>query len=118
MDMPHIIMDLVSPCSEFAIFGSVFIVPIHPTKVNLSKQLLQCGMLQFNTNKKFVKSFSKKMFHFFSEGKPEKRIRTSQDPAAAGEDFSGSCIRIAETLPAGLLSPLPFELLDLHLGAQ
>jgi len=78
--MQHIILDLVYLCSEFAIFSSVFIVPIRPRKVNLLKELPQCGIIQFNTNKKFVKSFSKKMFHFFLEGKPGKRIRTSQDP--------------------------------------
>jgi len=63
MDMPHIIMDLYSLCPESVISTRVSIALICSRKVNLFKELLQCGMIQFNTNKKFVKSFSKKMFH-------------------------------------------------------
>jgi hypothetical protein len=79
MDMPHIIIDRLSLCSESVIFTRVSIALICSRKVNLFKELLQCGMIQFNTNKKFVKSFSEKNVPLFSEGKPEKRIRTSQD---------------------------------------
>jgi hypothetical protein len=67
MDMQHIIINWLSLCSEFAIFSSVFIVPNRPRKVNLLKELPQCGMIQFNTNKKFVKSFFKKFSIFFSD---------------------------------------------------
>jgi len=35
MDMQHIIINWLSLCSELAIFGSVFIVPIRYEKLNL-----------------------------------------------------------------------------------
>jgi hypothetical protein len=67
MDMQHIIIDRLSLCSESVISTRVSIALICSRKVNLLKELPQCGIIQFNTNKKFVKSFSKKFSIFFSD---------------------------------------------------
>jgi len=65
MDMQHIIIDWLSLCSEFAIFGSLFIVPIRYGSLNTLNELLQCSTYQFNTKKNLVKSFLKNFPSFF-----------------------------------------------------